>query len=86
MSESTFYLLDALLAAAKGMLVSNRAKTIQDQYRLKEDPRSTFVQIGTHPASNALLSFIGSYLINKNMVGNASEVNPGQSVRYFKAQ
>ena len=86
MTDSTFYLLDALLAAAKGMLVSNRAKTIQQQYNLKEDPRSKLLQVGTHPMTNSLISFIGSYLINKDMVRNANEINKGQPVRYFQAQ
>lgn len=85
MSDATFYLLDSLLAAAKGMLISHKAASIKQEYRLTEDPRSTLLRIGTKPSSVALLSFLGSYALNKSMVGNADQISQRRNVRYFQA-
>lgn len=71
MSDATYFLLDALLGAAHGMLVSQRAKTIQEEYNMPQDPRSGFSRVLTNPVTSAGTSLISAYLFNRDMVANA---------------
>lgn len=67
MTDVTYYLLDALLGAAKGILINSRAKTISEERGTTEDPRSGVVRFATHPVTNAAYNLIGAYILNKGM-------------------
>lgn len=81
MSDTVFFILDALLNAAKGMVTSSRAKAVQQEHKLEDDPRSKLSRVFTSPAGYALTGLLGSYFINKDMTTNAK--NQTYQRRYF---
>ena len=75
MSDAVFYLLDALLGAARGILISNRANNIQKEYGLENDPRSGITKKLTSPVGSALFNVVSSFALTKDMEGNANVVS-----------
>ena len=81
MSDSVFFILDALLNAAKGVVAGSRAKAVQQEHQLEDDPRSKLSRLFTSPIGYALTGLIGTYFINKDIVVNAK--NQTDQRRYF---
>lgn len=74
MSDATFFLLDALLNAAKGMLMTARTKTVMKENNIQEDPRSGTVKFFTNPLTLIGTSLASSYLFNKGIESSAKNI------------
>lgn len=84
MSDAVFYLLDALLGAAQGMLLSSRAKSIGDKYGNGTDPRGTLTQTVTSPVGASLINLAAGMALSKSLRENAqNNNNPRRTARYF---
>jgi hypothetical protein len=74
MNDTVFYLLDALLGAARGMLLSSRAEQIKEKYGLEKDPRSKLTEIATGVPGSAAINLVSSYFLTQGMEDNAKSI------------